>query len=205
MNSLWFSASWNKEVTRQYFMKWRSHIIPWLRSIWKTSNMGLSESLFKFLHGRGLFSGIYLIMLYVAGVCTQGKLNITWKWKWRFLSCDFILHITIFFHNKLLRNSMQLRWSRGSVLAFGTQVRGFKPGRNCRIFQGEKILSTPSFGEEVKLLVPCHRFTACKRFLNATWKSGISGKIHRPFLAHIVPPLPTGISGETTSGESWNV
>ena len=30
-------------------------------------------------------------------------------------------------------------WSTGSVLAFGTQVRGFKPGRSRRIFQGEKI------------------------------------------------------------------
>jgi hypothetical protein len=75
------------------------------------------------------------------------------------------------------------------VLAFGTQVRGFKPGRSRRIFQGENILSTPSFGE-----VPCRRFTACKRSLNVTWKSGISGKIHRPFLAHIVPPLATRIS-----------
>ena len=33
----------------------------------------------------------------------------------------------------------RLRWSRRSVLAFGTQVRGFKPGRSRRIFQGEKI------------------------------------------------------------------
>ena len=99
----------------------------------------------------------------------------------------------------------RLRWSRGSVLAFSTQVRGFKPGRSRRIFQGEKILSTPSFGGEVKPSVPCRRFTACKRFLNVTWKSGISGKIHRPFLAHIFPPLATRISGETTSGESWNV
>ena len=30
----------------------------------------------------------------------------------------------------------QLWWSRGSVLAFGTQVCGFKPGRSCRIFKG---------------------------------------------------------------------
>ena len=91
------------------------------------------------------------------------------------------------------------------MLAFGTQVRGFKPGRSRRIFQGEKILSTPSFGGEVKPSDPCRRFAACKRFLNVMWKSGISGKIHRPFLAHIVPPLATSISGETTSGESWNV
>jgi len=59
----------------------------------------------------------------------------------------------------------RLRWSRGSVLAFGTQVRGFRPGRSRRNFKGEKILSTPSFGGEVKPSVPCRRFAACKRFL----------------------------------------
>jgi hypothetical protein len=36
------------------------------------------------------------------------------------------------------------------MLAFGTQVRGFEPGRSRRVFQGEKILSVPSFGREVK-------------------------------------------------------
>ena len=46
----------------------------------------------------------------------------------------------------------RLRWSRGSVLAFSTQVRGFKPGRSRRIFKGQKILSTPSFEGEVKPL-----------------------------------------------------
>ena len=79
---------------------------------------------------------------------------------------------------------LQLRWSRVSVLAFRTQVSGFKPGRSRRIFQGEKILSTPSFGKEVKPFVPCRRFTACKRSLNVTWKSGIfrqnSSAISRP-------------------------
>ena len=104
-----------------------------------------------------------------------------------------------------IKSNVCFRWSRGSVPAFGTQVRGFKPGRSLRIFQGEIIFSTPSFGGEVKPSVPCRRFTACKRYLNAAWKSGISGKIHRPFLAHILPPLATRISGETTSGESWNV
>ena len=47
----------------------------------------------------------------------------------------------------------RLRWSRGSMLAFGTQVRGFKPGRSLLIFQGEKILSTPSFAREEKPFV----------------------------------------------------
>jgi hypothetical protein len=32
----------------------------------------------------------------------------------------------------------RLRWSRGSVLAFGTQVRAFKPGRSRRIFRAKK-------------------------------------------------------------------
>ena len=59
----------------------------------------------------------------------------------------------------------RLRWSRGRVLAFGTQVRGLKPGRSRRIFKGEKILSTLSFGGEVKPSVPCRRFAACKRSL----------------------------------------
>jgi hypothetical protein len=81
------------------------------------------------------------------------------------------LHITDLLFTK--DQSQQLRWSRGSVLAFRTQDRGFKPFRSRRIFQGEKILSTPSFGREVKPSVPCRRFTACKRSLNSTWKSGI--------------------------------
>ena len=76
--------------------------------------------------------------------------------------------------------TQRLRWSRGSVLTFGAQVRGFKPGRSRRIFQGEKILSTPSFGREV----PYRGFTARKRSLNVTWKSGIfrqnSSAIFRP-------------------------
>jgi hypothetical protein len=59
----------------------------------------------------------------------------------------------------------RLRWSRGCVLAFSAQVRGFKPGRSRRIFQREKILSTTSFGGEVKPSVPCRRFAACKRSL----------------------------------------
>jgi hypothetical protein len=52
-----------------------------------------------------------------------------------------------------------------------TQVRGFKPGRSRRIFQGEKIPSAPSFGREVKPWVPCRWFTACKRSLGVSWKS----------------------------------
>ena len=60
----------------------------------------------------------------------------------------------------------RLRWSRGGVLAFRTQVRWFRPSQSRQIFKGVKILSTPSFGGEVKPSVPCRRFATCKRVLN---------------------------------------
>jgi hypothetical protein len=75
------------------------------------------------------------------------------------------------------------------VLAFGTQVRGFKSGRNRRIFKGEKILSTPTFGGEVKPSVPCRRFAACKRSLQLRG-SRILDEIVGVFLAHEEFHLP---------------
>ena len=82
-----------------------------------------------------------------------------------------------------LQTLQRLRWSRGSVLAFSTQVRGFKPGRSRRIFRAKKILGTPSFGGEVKTSVPCRRFVACKRSLNLRGSQNlgkITGQISRP-------------------------
>ena len=70
-----------------------------------------------------------------------------------------------------------LPWSRGSVLEFGT-------GRSRRIFQDEIILSTPSFGREVKPFFPCRRFTSCKISLNVTWKSDI---FRKKFIGHFSP------------------
>ena len=46
------------------------------------------------------------------------------------------------------------------ILATGSDVRGFKPGRGRWIFQSVKILSMTSFGREVKPWVACRRFTA---------------------------------------------
>ena len=47
------------------------------------------------------------------------------------------------------------------------------PTKAVGFFREKKILSTSSFGGEVKSSVPCSSFTACKRSLNVTWKSGI--------------------------------
>jgi hypothetical protein len=46
-----------------------------------------------------------------------------------------------------------------STLGSGTQVRGPKPSD----FSGDKILSMPSLGGEVKPSVPCRSFAACQR------------------------------------------
>ena len=111
---------------------------------------------------------------------TVGHRKISLPW---FLSCP-----ACSLHNQWLKYSIQvwckwLWWSRGSVLAFSTQVRGFKPCQSCRIFKGEKILSTPSFGEEVKPSFPCRRFAACKRSLNGT-EVVISAKLPHNILVH---------------------
>ena len=80
--------------------------------------------------------------------------------------------------NHTEKYNKRLWWSRGSVLAFCTQVRGFKPSRSRGIFQGEKILSTPFFGREVKPFVPCRIFVACKRVRKVyAWKSQLSVEI----------------------------
>ena len=67
---------------------------------------------------------------------------------------------------------------------------GFKPGRSRRIFKGEKILITPSFGGEVKPSVPCRRFAACKRSLNVAWKSTFRQN-YWTILANRVSPFAT--------------
>jgi len=98
-----------------------------------------------------------------------------------------------------LSHKNRLRWSRGSVLAFGTQVRGFKPDRSRRIFKGEKVLSTPSFRGEVKPSVPCRRFTACKRSLElrgSRFLDEICRNISRP--RRVPPSAARGLSRRWT-------
>jgi hypothetical protein len=96
----------------------------------------------------------------------------------------------------------RLRWSRGSVLAFGTQVRGFAPGRSRQIFRAKKIISSPSFGGEVKLSVSCRSFTACKRSLNVKWKSAFRQN-DRTFLPHSSTFRHWVLSRGDTRGDVW--
>ena len=100
------------------------------------------------------------------------------------LSSFLFVPTSLFIVSSFFQSYSKLRWSRGSVLAFSTQVCGFKPGRSRRIFRAKKILSTPSFGGEVKPLVPCRRFAACKRSLNLPGSRNLgkitTGHLSRP-------------------------
>jgi hypothetical protein len=48
---------------------------------------------------------------------------------------------------------------------------GSNPAEAVGFLSAKKILSTLSFGGEVKPSVPCRTFAACKTSLNVTWKS----------------------------------
>ena len=85
------------------------------------------------------------------------------------------LHVN---HTLFLCDFVKVAFSRQT-----TQVRGFKPDRSRRILKGEKTLSTPFFGGEVKPSVPCRRFAACKRSLNGV-EVVISAKLPDNILAH---------------------
>jgi hypothetical protein len=89
-------------------------------------------------------------------------------------------------------NPKQLRWSRGSVLPL-PKFAGSNPAKAVRIFQGKKILSTPSFRGEVKPSVPCRRFAACKRSLNVTWNLTFRQN-YRPTFSPTVPHFAARIS-----------
>jgi hypothetical protein len=102
----------------------------------------------------------------------------------------------------LLYTNERLQWSRGSVLAFSTPVCGFKPGRSRPIFKGEKILSTPAFGGEVKLSVPCRRFEARKRSLNGV-EVIISAKLLDYILAHSSTFRRWDLSRRGGRGDTW--
>ena len=103
----------------------------------------------------------------------------------------------------IINVQMRLRWSRGSVLAFGSN------SAEAVGFFGRKILTAPSFGGEVKPSVPCRKITTCKR----TQKWRVSRHFRqnsRPFLAHSSTFRYWGSPASfqtlaVSCGEIWNV
>jgi hypothetical protein len=99
----------------------------------------------------------------------------------------------------------RLRWSRRSILTFDTQVRGFKHDLSRRIFQGEKIISMPSVGGEVKPSVPCCKFADPYNGADVAIVSKITG-----YFSLTVPPFTARDfllhfgHGSATGGASGN-
>ena len=86
---------------------------------------------------------------------------------------------------------------------------GSNPAEAVGFLRGKKILSTPSFGGEVKPSVPCRRFAACKRSLNVAWRSTFRQN-YRTTFSPTVPASAARISRvvaevEAPGGESGNV
>jgi hypothetical protein len=69
-------------------------------------------------------------------------------------------------------------------------------------FKGDKIRSTPSFGEEVKPSVTCRRFTACKRTLRA-WKYARRQNSAAMFLTRVSTASLLDVYGGFTTRCLW--
>jgi len=81
-------------------------------------------------------------------------------------------------------NILRLRLSRGERAGLWYPSSRVQTRPKPSDFSGEKFLSTPSFGGEVKPSAPCRKFMACKR--TQTWRgSRHSRQNSRQFLAHI--------------------
>ena len=110
---------------------------------------------------------------------------------------------------RILKSDWAHKYIRTYSVAFSTQVCGFKPGRSRRIFRTKKVVSTPSFGGEVKPSVPCRRFAACKRSLNLRGIRNLgkitTGHLSRPqFHLSLLGSL-TSLRTEAPGGKSGNV
>ena len=79
---------------------------------------------------------------------------------------------------------------------------GSNPAEAVRFLRAKKILSTPSFGGEVKPSVPCRRFAACKRSLNGV-EVVISAKLPDNILAHNSTFTPLGSLASWRRGDTW--
>ena len=77
----------------------------------------------------------------------------------------------------------RLRWSRGKRAGLWYPSSRIQTRPKPSHFSGEKFLSAPSFGGEVKPSVPCRKFTACKR--TQKWRGSRHFRQNsRQFLAH---------------------
>ena len=109
----------------------------------------------------------------------------------------------------LVVRQKRLRWSRGKRAGLWYPSSQVQTRPKPSDFSGEKILSAPSFGGEVKLSVPCRKFTAYKR--TQKWRGSRHFQQNsRQFLAHSSTfrcwgSLTSFQMWGTPGGGSWNV
>ena len=100
----------------------------------------------------------------------------------------------------LVRISTRLRWSRGERAGLWYPSSRVQTRPKPSDFLGEKILSAPSFGGEVKPSVPC-KFTACKR--TQKWRGSRHFRQNsRLFLSHIFTFRYWGSLASSDAGDS---
>jgi len=100
----------------------------------------------------------------------------------------------------------RLRWSRGKSAGLWYTSSRVQTRPKPSDFSGENILSTPSFGGEIKPSVPCRKYTACKRTQKVMLKSPLFGKILGSFSPfHCWSSLSSFQAWRTPGGGSLNV
>jgi hypothetical protein len=168
----------------------------------KTQNQNMWYLLL--LHGNKVYANaprcygmriVCLVNFHLQLLCHSNKTcNTVWHPEDRASWCILIMkanemhYFSDLFDNVLyMFRTWRLRWSRGSVLAFGTQVQ-IRPKPSD--FSGEKILSTPSFGGEVKPSVPCRALRHVKGP-----KSDVEVVTFGKILGHFSPIVPPSAAG----------
>ena len=173
----------------------------WFRVLWRTGSNVLKTSLkesaasisrvnhFTLKKGATCSSETLLCTCYKSRPLEPEDTNLNWE---RFI--EFPCSSTLY-KDKPMQNAMKNTLTCRSITVeamnehntiniYDLWFRCFKPGRSSQIFQGEKILSTPSFGRKVKPFVPCRIFAACKR----TWKCMRGSRSFRSKLPAISRP-----------------
>jgi hypothetical protein len=115
-----------------------------------------------------------------------------------------MIHLYLDHREVYYGRTQRLRWSRGSVLPWSTQVCGFKPGRRRQDFSGGKNPQRTFLWRGSKAIGPCRRFAACKRSLNETWKLPFRQNYRPSFLPTVPPFAATGLSCCTDVGAPGN-
>ena len=102
------------------------------------NNFGLTIYFISFEDKKS--SLVSALFCHYSASCMYLQVGTVNSWSSLLSRSSYIYILSIYSRNfqDIMEYEKRLRWSRGSVLAFSTQVSGFKHGRSLRIFRGEK-------------------------------------------------------------------